>query len=272
MPSCPHTTTTTTATLSVEMSSIDSNPLSTEQTPSVDDDRPFPQLSQSFLDELQQEDEDDSIITYSYYSTWSSNYTESNLPGPGRLLGNFYSWAGLALERRLERLLNRGRLGAEAEASKVEEEAVAMLQASICGMIWSDDTREIEKVCETLIICAQYVSKLKFVLPFIADTRFYRSDRSKDIDIQVQAFAWIVGCSVERPSKARSAFANTFQRRNEISDLVAFSWKRPGPKYSVAWLYWYKLASRCLSTLSVLLVEAAMQRNAFQSPFVFSMF
>ncbi|KLO10281.1 hypothetical protein SCHPADRAFT_892443 [Schizopora paradoxa] len=39
----------------------------------------------------------------SIYSEWSSNYTMSDLPGPGRILGNLYSTAGAALERSLAR-------------------------------------------------------------------------------------------------------------------------------------------------------------------------
>ncbi len=44
--------------------------------------------------------DDDAATTYSYFSTWSSNYTASNLPGPGRILGNLYDWAGSTLWRR----------------------------------------------------------------------------------------------------------------------------------------------------------------------------
>ncbi len=38
--------------------------------------------------------QDDASTIYSYFSTWSSNYTMSDLPGPGRLLGNLMSSAG----------------------------------------------------------------------------------------------------------------------------------------------------------------------------------
>ncbi|KLO10282.1 hypothetical protein SCHPADRAFT_525468 [Schizopora paradoxa] len=39
----------------------------------------------------------------SIWSEWSSNYTMSDLPGPGRILGNLYSSAGAALERSVAR-------------------------------------------------------------------------------------------------------------------------------------------------------------------------
>ena len=52
-----------------------------------------------------------SIVTYSSTnqdscsttSTWSSNYTQSNLIGPGRILGNLFSAAGRNLERNIQR-------------------------------------------------------------------------------------------------------------------------------------------------------------------------
>ncbi|KLO11121.1 hypothetical protein SCHPADRAFT_942314 [Schizopora paradoxa] len=44
-----------------------------------------------------------SSISYEYYSEWSSNITASNLPGPGRNLGRFYSLIGRRIEQALER-------------------------------------------------------------------------------------------------------------------------------------------------------------------------
>ena len=57
----------------------------------------------------------------------------------------------------------------------------------------------------------------------------------------------------------RTVFRNMFERRGQISDVVTFSWKRPGVEYSVEWLYWYKLASRCLSSSESMFFEAAKQ-------------
>lgn len=34
----------------------------------------------------------------------------------------------------------------------------------------------------------------------------------------------------------------------ETIDVVTFTWKRLGIEYGAAWLYYYRLASRCLST------------------------
>lgn len=82
-------------------------------------------------------------------------------------------------------------------------------------------------------------------------------ERSNDAYIQALAFFLIVWGFIWFPSKARSAFANIFERRKTVSDVIAFSWKRPGVEYSIYWLYWYKLASRCLSTLPSPVIEAA---------------
>ena len=43
-----------------------------------------------------------SRLSFTSYSTWSTNMTGSDLVGPGRILGNLYSRAGRALERRLQ--------------------------------------------------------------------------------------------------------------------------------------------------------------------------
>lgn len=64
-------------------------------------------------------DDDDSDSAPSIWSEWSSNYTMSDLPGPGRILGNLYSTAGAALERAIARLTQRK------QAKKRAEEWVA---------------------------------------------------------------------------------------------------------------------------------------------------
>ncbi|KLO10524.1 hypothetical protein SCHPADRAFT_516060 [Schizopora paradoxa] len=182
----------------------------------------------SFLDELR---DDETTTVYSYYSTVSTNYTMSNLPGPGRLLGKFYSRAGKSLEKRLGRVVNRA-------AIKEYDDAVGMLrQWSSKGSFACDDLKDNERSCETLLVCA----------------------RSVDINIQAETFENIVRQFVAYPSKVRSSFGRVFERRNEISDVTAFSWKRPGVEYPFRWLYWYKLASRCLSSHQNSFFEAVVQ-------------
>ncbi|KLO05794.1 hypothetical protein SCHPADRAFT_712388 [Schizopora paradoxa] len=103
-------------------------------------------LLSSFLDELR---EGDATTIYSYFSTWSTNYTMSNLPGPGRLLGNLYSKAGVSLEKRLASLVSRA-------ARREYEDAVEMLHSDGAPtMLNSNDRQEQEKACEMLLICAQ---------------------------------------------------------------------------------------------------------------------
>lgn len=83
--------------------------------------------------------------------------------------------------------------------------------------------------------------------------------RSDDRKIQVQAFEKIIEYFVYFSSRARSAFVTISLKRNDIIDVVVFSWKRPGFEYSAEWLYWYMLASRCLSTNSSLVIEMAVR-------------
>lgn len=86
-------------------------------------------------------------------------------------------------------------------------------------------------------------------------------ERSNDIDVQNQAFLWIVTGFVWFPSKARSAFTSFFDgcKDIDISDTsgIALSWKRPGVEYSVNWLFWYRQALRCLETQPSPVIEAA---------------
>lgn len=123
-----------------------------ELTSSVDDRSDLP-FSTSFLDGSQ---EDDTTTIYSYFSTVSMNYTASNLPGPGRLLGNLYSKAGSALERGLGRLVYRRYLKENTEELAAYVVALAMLKDTerIHAMFKSEDPGENERACEILMICA----------------------------------------------------------------------------------------------------------------------
>ncbi|KLO10495.1 hypothetical protein SCHPADRAFT_999519 [Schizopora paradoxa] len=195
-----------------------------DETPTLDNTLDVP-LRSTLLLELR---DDDTATVYTYYSTISTNYTMSNLPGPGRLLGNFYSRAGRTLEKHLGRVVHRA-------AIKEYEQAVDVLKSDgTHRMLLGDEPKEHERACDVLLICA----------------------RSDDVNIQVGAFEKIVRYFVYFPSKIRSAFRRVFERRSEISDVATFSWKRSGVEYSVKWLLWYKLASRCLSSHHSSFMEA----------------
>ncbi|KLO14318.1 hypothetical protein SCHPADRAFT_318363 [Schizopora paradoxa] len=185
-------------------------------------DPPLLRLPLSLLHGLQQDDYDTaSAVSYSYYSTWSSNYTMSNLPGPGRLLGIFYSRMGLALEQRMAKRANRMALKENAETR-----ASLLGHRTIRDLIQSVHPELNDRACEFLLVGAS----------------------SSNQKTQVQTFHSIVQYYVRYPSKFLSNFQNIFRRRNEISDAISFSWKQPGVEYSIGWLYWFKLASRCLSS------------------------
>lgn len=145
-------------------------------------------LSSSILDELQHNGsdtdptDDASVVTYSYNSTWSSNYTMSNLPGTGRLIGSLYLKVGLALERRLWRLLNLAALKAQAEIleemRRAEVEVMDMIRDGIWGMIKSKDENGNGNACEVLLLCARYVLLSSFhCVPLMVHLITLRKDR-----------------------------------------------------------------------------------------------
>lgn len=76
------------------------------------------------------------------------------------------------------------------------------------------------------------------------------------------AFGDIVFYSVSFPAKILPAFEKCFLRRNELIDVSTHSWKRPGVEYGVMWLYFYKVASRCLSEQASPIIEASPQFKA----------
>ncbi len=63
------------------------------------------------------------------------------------------------------------------------------------------------------------------------------------------AFNFIIYNAV-RFSSLRFTVEKFCQKRNEPVDVVAFLWKRQGIDYSAGWLYFYHMASCCLSTHS----------------------
>lgn len=75
----------------------------------------------------------------------------SNLPGPGRLLGNFYSWAGLPLERQLGKLAYRTGLGSFAKA-----EAILRRSSAVYDIIKDGDMTKAGKACDILLRFAMY--------------------------------------------------------------------------------------------------------------------
>lgn len=139
--------------------------LTREETADANDVLKNPLLSSSILDELRRDDI--SVLTYSYRSTISSNQTTSNLVGPGRLLGNFYSWAGCSLERRLKKVVFRAGIGSNARA-------VIMLQKEsedmISDKIGTTNERVVEKFCKAILVCAQYAYWFSFVSLCVANS------------------------------------------------------------------------------------------------------
>jgi len=192
---------------SVDSGSNDSNlPNTPLQTSSLSND--------NFL-----QDDSTSIFSYSYHSTWSSNYTMSNLVGPGRLLGNLFSSTGSSLERQLGKLAYRTGLGGYAKAEK------DLALESMYSMVRSEDMVQKEKACSILLGHAS----------------------SNNPAIQIMAFVSIVYYVVRSPA-LRNAAGIVCQKRNEHIDVVTFSWKRPGLDYDFLWLNYYNAAVRCFST------------------------
>ncbi|KLO08254.1 hypothetical protein SCHPADRAFT_615665 [Schizopora paradoxa] len=148
----------------------------------------------------------DATTLYSNNSTITTNYTISNLAGPGRNLGNLYSWAGSHLERSVAKHLERKsiknqKILEDAERAdkkkKRSEEALAALESTwmIRDMLRSNNEREREKACEILLMCA----------------------RSNNVKVQADAFERCAMGFVRRPSAVLSAFKHLFERRKETS-------------------------------------------------------
>lgn len=115
------------------------------------DDTSFRDDPQSLLEEIRRDD-----TTYSYTSTWSSNFTRSNLVGAGRIRGNLYSRGGLSLEKGLGRLAYRAGIGGYAKLANY----------SINDVFESDDdSNEYEKAFKIFFVVCE-VSSLPKVYIF----------------------------------------------------------------------------------------------------------
>lgn len=129
-----------------------SNPSSSSESTStvIDILSPRPSAS-SWPEDIEDED---ATTVYSYFSTWSSNYTSSNLVGPGRLLGNLYSRAESFLEQQLRKLVNGEELRANAMAvSLLLTPGVA--PGTLYDMMWSGNAEKMEMACDALLRCAR---------------------------------------------------------------------------------------------------------------------
>ncbi len=163
---------------SVETSRDDSNPpassltnqsLAIHRTRSGSPfDSPRPSSSRSLLDDSLSE-KDDSTTIYSYYSTESSNYTMSNLEGPGRLLGNLFSSAGSFLERRLGKLaysvgswsptdLTYNDVMSISEGDDMARAEIDLRLLNLLPMLRCKDITQKEKVCNIFLRYARYAT------------------------------------------------------------------------------------------------------------------
>ena len=76
----------------------------------------------SYDDDSQDEDiYGDTKSVSSSTSLFSTNYTMSNLVGAGRVLGNFYSFAGRRLERTVGTIAHRAGFGPSATYEKIRQ-------------------------------------------------------------------------------------------------------------------------------------------------------
>lgn len=89
--------------------------------------------------------EDDKVSVSSQF-TFSTNYTMSNLAGPGRVLGNLYSFTGRRLEKTLADIAHRAGFGPEAIFQKIRD---------LYSENWKRDTRKGET---PFLICIVYSS------------------------------------------------------------------------------------------------------------------
>lgn len=104
------------------------------------------------------------VSQYSYSSTWSSNYTMSNLPGPGRLLGKLFSSAGAILERFIGKLAQSKELWDFSLANTNLRKAVTF------NVMKSGDTMQKEKAWGILLDYARcIITLIRFTVTRVAN-------------------------------------------------------------------------------------------------------
>ena len=80
-------------------------------------------------------------------SATDSTETADNLPGHGRLLGNFYSFVGRKLDAKLGHAADRMGLGPPAIARKIRRIVIEDEE----GYIWNRNLKEAERKCKQLV-------------------------------------------------------------------------------------------------------------------------
>ncbi len=78
----------------------------------------------------------------------------SNLPGPGRLLGNLYSSAGSSLERGL------GKLAYHASLRNLAKAETDLAHQNLSSMLKGEDMKQKEKAYSMLLGYARYVASI----------------------------------------------------------------------------------------------------------------
>ena len=76
------------------------------------------------------EGRDSDALTITNTSVFSTNYTMSNLPGAGRVLGNFYSFAGRQLERTIGIVAHKAGLGPAAAYKRLRNSSCELWRAN----------------------------------------------------------------------------------------------------------------------------------------------
>ena len=89
----------------------------------------------------------ESDCRYEICSAAGSDETADNLPGPGRLLGNFYSLVGRKLEAELGHTAQRLGFGPQAVAKKIQKIKIEDSD----GYVWLSKRKKAEKMCKHLV-------------------------------------------------------------------------------------------------------------------------
>ncbi|KLO17565.1 hypothetical protein SCHPADRAFT_160632 [Schizopora paradoxa] len=142
----------------------------------------------------------------------------SNLEGPGRIVGNLFSSAGVSLERYIKKTAHFLGLGSYTKA------LAALTDPRLnFALFFERDMRRKEGACALLLDFAS----------------------SSNPAIQVLAFAKIISNTMFFPT-FRSTIETFCQTRGKDLESIVLSWKQPDIHHGTAWLYLYTIASRCL--------------------------